>query len=421
MTQSQKAPGRADEAEQIARVLGLDSPVDRRMFVPGHTKRRMVALDIDGTLLDHDGKVPAGTVDALDLVRAAGHEVVLATGRSLVGLMPVATRLGLVDGFAVCSNGTLTVRLDPSIPSGYVIDDARRFDPGRVIRRALELVPGVRVGVEEVGWGWRVNALFDAGMLNGPQKQTPVAELCAAPATRVALHSPGITQHLRTLAATGVTATPAGTDWVDLTVAGTSKATALERLRQRLRIPSRATVAVGDGHNDRDMFGWARRSYAMGHAAQAVRDAADAVTGTIAEHGAVTVLHSLLPADVDTGSLSRLAAQLAIAVHTASSPAVVRVWHGPRAVLARCETWTRQNGTWGKHAPIPAGIGATMRGIETAAREAGLLYPRGDEGRRRAHWHTSVPDDGPAGFELPMAGRDDEPVSSAVAGAPRSE
>jgi HAD superfamily hydrolase (TIGR01484 family) len=73
---------------------------------------RLVALDIDGTLLEHGGKIPAETLAALDLVRAAGHQVVLATGRSLVGLLPVATRLGLIEGFAVCSNGAMTVRLD---------------------------------------------------------------------------------------------------------------------------------------------------------------------------------------------------------------------------------------------------------------------------------------------------------------------
>lgn len=367
------------------------------------TARRLIALDIDGTLVGHDGKVPTGTVDVLDLVRAAGHEVVLATGRSLVGLMPVAIRLGLVEGFAVGSNGAMTVRLDPAAPSGYVIDDSRRFDPGPVIRRALALVPGVRVGVEEVGWGWRVNTLFDPGLLNGPQKRVPVAELCSAPATRVALHNPAITRHLDTLATTGVTVTPAGTDWLDLTAAGTSKATALERLRQRFHIPAEATIAVGDGHNDRDMFGWAGRSYAMGHAPQIVRDAADEVTGTIQEHGAVTVLNSLLPNEIDTTSLSRLAAQLATAVHTAPGPAVVlRVWHGPQAELSRCEAWTLRNGTWVKHASIPSGAGGTMRGIESAAREAGLTYPRGGEGRRRAHWRTSFTDDGPAGFDLPL-------------------
>jgi hydroxymethylpyrimidine pyrophosphatase-like HAD family hydrolase len=366
--------------------------------------RRLIALDIDGTLLGQDGKVPTGTVDALDLVRAAGHKAVLATGRSLVGLMPVATRLGLVEGFAVSSNGSVTVRLDPTASAGYVIEDARRFDPGPVIHRALALAPGAHVGVEDVGWGWTVNRTFPHGLLNGEQKHVPVTDLCAALATRVAVHAPGIGRHLDALRATGATVTPAGSDWADVTGPGTSKATALERLRTRLGIPAAATVAVGDGANDVDMFRWAARAVAMGHAAQGVRDAADEVTGTITQHGAVAVLHSLLPANLDTTAMSRLAAQLATAVHTApGSGGLLRVWHGTRADLTRCEVWTAQGGTWVQHAPLPAGTGATMRELENAAREAGLVYPRGDEGRRRAHWRASFTDAGPAGFELPLA------------------
>ncbi|MEU4387061.1 HAD family hydrolase [Promicromonospora sp. NPDC023805] len=367
------------------------------------TTRKLIALDIDGTLLGRDRRIPTGTVDALDLVRAAGHEAVLATGRSLVGLMPVAIRLGLVEGYAVSSNGSMTVRLEPAVPAGYVIEDARRFDPSHVIHRVLAMAPRAHVGVEDVGWGWAVNRVFPAGLLNGEQKQTPVTDLCAAPATRVAVHAPGIGRHLDTLRATGATVTPAGPDWADVTAPRTSKATALEQLRTRLGIPPAATVAVGDGANDVDMFRWAARAVAMGHAQQSVRDAADEVTGTIAQQGAVAVLHSLLPAGVDTTAISRLAAQLKTAVHTApGSGVVLRVWHGPRAELSRCEVWSLRDGTWVRHAPVPTGTGATMRGIENAARDAGLTYPRGDEGRRRAHWRASLADTGPAGFELPL-------------------
>lgn len=383
------------------------APATARLIPPNQLQpmtRRLIALDIDGTLLGEDGKVPTGTIDALDLVRAAGHEVVLATGRSLAGLMPVTTRLGLIEGYAVSSNGSLTVRLDPAASVGYLIEDARRFDPSPVIHRALAVAPEGLIGVEDVGWGWSVNKAFRDGLLNGEQKQTSIADLCAASATRVAVHAPGISRHLGALRATGATVTPAGPDWVDVTGPGTSKATALERLRTRLDIPSEATVAVGDGANDVDMFRWAARAVAMGHAAKAVRDAADEVTGTIAQCGAVAVLRSLLPGQVDAARMSRLAAELATAVHTARGAAVVlRVWHGIHAGLIRCEVWALRDGTWVRHAPVPAGTGATMRGIENAVREAGLVYPRGDEGRRRAHWRASFTEGGPAGFELPLA------------------
>jgi hydroxymethylpyrimidine pyrophosphatase-like HAD family hydrolase len=368
------------------------------------TTQRLVALDIDGTLIGQDRRIPPGTVAALDLVRAAGHHVVLATGRSLIGLGPIATRLGLVEGYAVCSNGALTIRLDPSTPTGYTVIAAKHFDPSPAIRQALEIAPDARIAVEEVGWGWRVNTVFDPGHLNGPQKKVPLSDLVAAPASRVALHSPGIGHHHDTLSTTGVTATPAGPDWLDLTAPKTSKAAALEAIRTHLNVSTEQTVAVGDGINDLEMLAWAARSVAMGHAPAVVQAAADEVTGTIEQSGAAAVLHSLLPPAIDVGSLSPLAAQLATAVATTHGAAkIVRVWHGTGTGLSRCEIWTLREGTWVRHAPVPAGTGTTMRAIERAAREAGLTYPRGDEGRRRAHWRASVLHDGPAGFDLPLA------------------
>lgn len=368
------------------------------------TTQRLVALDIDGTLIGRDRRIPSGTVAALDLVRAAGHHVVLATGRSLIGLGPIATRLGLVQGYAVCSNGALTIRLDPTTPTGYVVDTSRQFYPGPAIRHALEIAPDVRIAVEETGWGWRVNAAFDPGLLNGPQKQVSLEDLAAAQVSRVALHSPSIGHHRDALNTTGVTATPAGQDWLDLTAPGTSKAAALEAIRTRLDVPAEQTVAVGDGINDLEILAWAARSVAMGHAPAVVQAAADEVTGTIEQSGAIAVLHSLLPPGVDVGSLSPLAAQLATAVLTThGAAAIVRIWHGTEPGLAHCEIWALREGAWVPHAPVPAGTGVTMRAVERAAREAGLTFPRGDEGHRRAHWRASVLQDGPAGFDLPLA------------------
>ena len=366
----------------------------------GAAPGRLVALDIDGTLVDDGNKIPSGTVEALDLVRAAGHEIVLATGRSLVGLVPIAVRLGLNGGWGVCSNGALTVRLDRSAPSGYDVVDARTFDPGPVIRRALRIIPVVRIAVEEVGWGWRTNAPFEPGELNGQQKLVPVDDLLAQPATRIVIIASGIRRFTDALHATGATVTPMGPNWLDIAARDVNKAVALDGVREHLGIPVERTVAVGDGVNDLTMLAWAGRSVAMGHAPAIVRSAAGETTGTIAQAGSLSVLRSLVPA-VD-GSLSSLAAQIATAAASAPGPVVLRVWHGTGPDLSRCEAWALQDGHWVKHAPIPSGVGITMRAIETAALEADLPFPRGDEGRRRAQWR-SVTGHGPAGFELPLS------------------
>lgn len=363
--------------------------------------RTLVALDIDGTLVDSEQKVPVGTVPALDLVRAAGHEVVLASGRSLAGLLPIATRLGLTHGWAVCSNGALTVRLDRSAPSGYDVIESHTFDPAPVIRRALDVAPSVRVAVEEVGWGWRASSVFEPGELNGQQKTVLLADLMADSTTRVALTAPGIRRYTDSLRATGATVAPQGPDWLDVTAQGVNKAAALDVIRTHLGIPADRTVAVGDGVNDLDMLAWAGRSVAMGQATAIVRSAAGETTDSIDQAGVLPVLASLVPT-VDR-TLSSLAAQIATAERTAPGPVVLRVWHGSGPDLARCEAWALQDGRWVRHAPIPSGVGVTMRAIETAALDAGMPYPRGDEGRRRAQWR-SVIGDGPAGFELPLSG-----------------
>jgi HAD superfamily hydrolase (TIGR01484 family) len=254
----------------------------------------LIALDIDGTLLHPNGDISDVVHEAIDQAQAAGHHLVLATGRGLDGLLSIADRLGLIKGFAVGANGGLTIRLDPTAPDGYRFANARMFDPATVIQSALSLAPDVLVGVEEFVKGWKVNRKFDPKLLNGKQTQAAVVDLCAAPACRIALSAPAIRQHGRALHATGTTVTTSGPDWLDVTGPGVSKATTLERLRAKLGVSIEHTVAIGDGANDIEALTWAGRGVAMGHAAEAVREAADEVTGTIDEDGAATVLASLL-------------------------------------------------------------------------------------------------------------------------------
>ncbi|PUB27701.1 HAD superfamily hydrolase (TIGR01484 family) [Promicromonospora sp. AC04] len=370
------------------------------MIAVGSHARLLVALDIDGTIMASDGTIATPVDRSIGLVRAAGHQIVLATGRSLAGALPVIERLGLTDGHVVCSNGGLTIRLDTSAPGGYRFARSELFDATTVIRRVLELEPATLVAVEEPGWGWRVNTLFEPTQVNGEQKTASVADLCSSPATRVALAAPGLRRHLEALRETGVTVTPAGESWLDVTGPEVTKASALEALRERLGIPPEATVAVGDSENDLDALVWAGRGISMGHGPSTVRAAADEVTGTIDEHGAATALDSLLPA-IDTTPLPDLAAQLAVAVDSAPGVAKLRVWHRSGADLAGAEIQSAVARAWVRHAPIPAADGGTMLTITDAADQAGLGYPTTDLGLR-ARWTKTKPDDGTTVYELPI-------------------
>ncbi len=58
------------------------------------TERLLIALDIDGTILDVDGAIPGPTRQQINRLRAAGHEVLLATGRAAADKPPVRGRPG---------------------------------------------------------------------------------------------------------------------------------------------------------------------------------------------------------------------------------------------------------------------------------------------------------------------------------------
>jgi HAD superfamily hydrolase (TIGR01484 family) len=255
----------------------------------------MICLDIDGTLTREGGRgVPAVTVEAVTDVRAAGHDVVLASGRSLIGVMPIVRVLGMTSGWVVASNGAVTARLIPDAP-GYLVEDAHTFDVGPVAKLALDLVPDVRLAAEEIGQGYRVSQQFRDDEVNGAQRVVGIQELWSEPTPRLILSAPGAAASLlEPIRALGLTANTASPDWVDVTPPGLSKATALGAVRRRLGVPPERTVAVGDGGNDLQMFAWAERAVAMGNAPQAVRDAADETTGSVDQHGVVDVLHSLL-------------------------------------------------------------------------------------------------------------------------------
>lgn len=131
-------------------------------------------------------------------------------------------------------------------------------------------------------------------MINGRQQVVSFESLWSRPTSRVFLRGPGVLDLLGPLHGLGVTATPGGPEWVDVTPVGISKATALEKVRQSLGVQSTHTVAVGDGTNDIAMLKWAARGVAMGHAPTELKAVADDVTGSITDNGVIPVLRSLL-------------------------------------------------------------------------------------------------------------------------------
>ena len=258
----------------------------------------LVALDIDGTIIDYDEALSERVRDAVTAVVQAGHHVVVATGRSLPGTLPVLDRLGLVTGWSVCSNGGVTLRLDPSLPDGYEIAERITFDPAPALRLLRAHLPTALYAVEDIGVGFRLTAAFPDGELVGHLDYVSFEELLATPATRVIVRSPEHTPEeflriVEDVGLHGVSYAVGWTAWLDLAPDGVNKASALEPVRVSLGVDRERTVAVGDGRNDIEMFEWAARAVAMGQAGPELRAVSTELTGAVEEDGLADVLEPL--------------------------------------------------------------------------------------------------------------------------------
>ncbi|MDN5855205.1 MAG: Cof-type HAD-IIB family hydrolase [Actinomycetia bacterium] len=246
---------------------------------------RLLALDVDGTLVNNANEMSAGVREAVRAAADAGLHVVISTGRSLPGVMDAARKLDIGDSLAVASNGAVVFGHDP-----IEILHTVTFDSREAVKLLLEHVPDAAVAVEEIGIGYRINKPFPDGEINGRMTVQTIDELVADPVTRVIIRSPEssaeeFAEMAHSLGLVGTNYFVGYTAWLDLAPDGVSKASGLQVVTDRLGLSAADVLAIGDGDNDVEMLKWAGRGVAMGQAPIAVQDVADTVTETVDNDG----------------------------------------------------------------------------------------------------------------------------------------
>lgn len=262
-------------------------------------QRRLVALDVDGTLLDEDGRATPAVMDAVTAAIEAGHHLLLATGRSAVSALPVAKLLSIEGRYHVCSNGAVTMRRDRRASGGYRRIRVETFDSGPLLRTLAGLVSTGIFAVEDRHGTLLYTEGFPETGVN--TRRVNFDEMLDIQAARIVVVSPEHTSEdflgvVEQMGLHRASYTVGWAAWLDIAPEGVNKATALERVRQRMRIPRDRVVAVGDGRNDIEMLEWAGAEgigAAMGHAPQEVLDAGSEVVAPFWEDGVVSVLRRL--------------------------------------------------------------------------------------------------------------------------------
>ena len=265
---------------------------------------RLIATDLDGTLLRSDRSVSERTRRALDAARAAGIHVVPVTARQPHGVRMIAEAAGFTD-YALCGNGAHGVHLG----SGETLFEAHvTQEAQRVLAQALSArVPGVLfVSVRNGGKAFVAQQGYADLAHFEDHKRWPhemdaatLQDVLAAPSLKFIVRHPTLTPRellteLSALKLSGFAATHSGAPFLEVLAEGVSKAWGLAKLCERLDVDASEVLAFGDALNDAEMLAWAGRGVAMGNAEPEALAAADEMTLTNDEDGVAAVLERLI-------------------------------------------------------------------------------------------------------------------------------
>ncbi len=253
---------------------------------------KLIALDMDGTLLDADhDTIPQRNVNALRAAAAQGVHIAIASGRSWSLVREYAERLGCVD-YAITANGAYALDTHSGAEmASFPMDCAQCVEIIRILRRwdlAFELYIGGENymdadQVEDAG-----KLFFSPGFMEMFRRNSTLVPDIAQVAAQKA---PGkfdifyVPQDIRAqvsgqIAATGPLAFTGalGTN-MELNAPGVHKGRALAALCERLGLAPSQVMAFGDADNDLEMLDYAHWSFAMENATQEAKAAARYVTG----------------------------------------------------------------------------------------------------------------------------------------------
>ncbi|MDO3647579.1 HAD family hydrolase [Nocardia mangyaensis] len=270
-------------------------------MTPLHPKPRLVATDVDGTLIDASEKVSPRTKAAVGALVADGATFVLATGRPPRWIDPVVSELGYAP-LAVCGNGAVIYdSATDRVLSSHALDVETLAWLAEIAEHAL---PGCGLATERVGASAHDAATpqfvssptYEHAWLNPDDTVVSHAEVIASPAIKMLIRLRSARSSAMRAALAPLVGDRAEITYstenglIEVAVPGVTKASGLAEVARRIGVEENSIVAFGDMPNDVPMLTMAGHGVAMGNAHQEAREAADEVTASNVDHGVAVVL-----------------------------------------------------------------------------------------------------------------------------------
>lgn len=256
-------------------------------------KMKLIAIDLDGTLLNNEGRLSERTIDVITKVREEGHKVIVATGRHLHGALPIASQLALTDAL-VCFNGALVYNL-----KNYTSDFALSYEK-EDITNLVSLVKTweyeyftstedkfiiesnyERLLNQFISKGIPTNEVEDMLQLNTPiLKTTIIGDMTQM--DNIERYVPNTVPSLNVVRS--------GEGSIDIMSNEASKGRAVEWLANRFQISPADIITFGNYDNDISMLEYAGTGVAMDNAPAHVKKHADIITYSNEQDGVAQFL-----------------------------------------------------------------------------------------------------------------------------------
>lgn len=266
-------------------------------FCPVCTIPRLIATDLDGTIVRSDGTISDRSVAAFTGAERAGARFVFVTGRPPRVMKPIAAVFGY-RGTAICANGALTYDMAADrVISEHLIPPRDLAAAAGALRAAI---PGIGIAVEYPD-GHAADEAYQAARwsVNSAIPRVTDDVLFARPAAKLLGRHMGHTPDELLAAAAPVldglvnVSHSNGKNLIEVSAANVSKASAVAEFAADLGIGPESVVAFGDMPNDLPMLAWAGTSCAVANAHPDVLAAATHVIGALADDGVAVYLEEL--------------------------------------------------------------------------------------------------------------------------------
>lgn len=267
-----------------------------RLPRPGSSRPRLVATDLDGTIVPWDGAVTDRTVAALRAVEELGVPVVFVTGRPPRWMADVAERTGHT-GVAVCANGALLYDLHTEqVLASFPLAVEIGLD---VARRLRDAFPDIAFAVETPDGFAHEESYLPRWDVGTAREVAHIETIYGSPAVKLlarheSMGSDDLLAAARQVIGDVVEMTHSSSSGLlEISAAGVSKATTLASLCADRGIAAADVVAFGDMPNDLPMLAWAGRAYGVAGAHPEVLAAVDHVVAAPQDDGVARELERL--------------------------------------------------------------------------------------------------------------------------------